>query len=209
MAFEIPIRIYWEDTDAGGIVFYANYLRFFERARTEWLRAALGLGQRELAAKAGGMFVVSEANVKYRSPARLDDELLISAAVQDSAGATVMIEQSARLRAASYARDAWRMSQSHMGRGRLRESISLTYEAKSNGRRRTVKALSEGSQIAYVAQWSFLGYPTLPTFTMYLAVPPSFRRTDSSPDGRLERRFSDTPRTSPVADRLHTAAWWL
>ncbi len=99
MAFEIPIRIYWEDTDAGGIVFYANYLRFFERARTEWLRAALGLGQRELAAKAGGMFVVSEANVKYRSPARLDDELLISAAVQDAAGATVMIEQSARLRA--------------------------------------------------------------------------------------------------------------
>ena len=78
---------------------FANYLRFFERARTEWLRAALGLGQRELAAKAGGMFVVSEANVKYRSPARLDDELLISAAVQDAAGATVMIEQSARLRA--------------------------------------------------------------------------------------------------------------
>ena len=98
MAFEWPVRIYWEDTDAGGIVFYANYLKFFERARTEWLRAALGLGQSELADKAGGMFVVSEANLKYRRPARLDDELLVTAAVQQVAGAAVSIEQTARLK---------------------------------------------------------------------------------------------------------------
>ena len=48
MSFQFPIRVYWEDTDAGGIVFYANYLKFFERARTEWLRS-LGIGQRALA----------------------------------------------------------------------------------------------------------------------------------------------------------------
>ena len=52
MAFEWPVRIYWEDTDAGGIVFYANYLKFFERARSEWVRATLGLGQGELKEKA-------------------------------------------------------------------------------------------------------------------------------------------------------------
>ena len=59
MAFELSIRVYWEDTDAGGIVFYANYLKFFERARTEWLRS-LGLSQHALRQDTGGMFVVSE-----------------------------------------------------------------------------------------------------------------------------------------------------
>ena len=57
-AFAWPVRIYWEDTDAGGIVFYANYLKFFERARTEWLRS-LGLGQQHLREQNGGMFVVT------------------------------------------------------------------------------------------------------------------------------------------------------
>ena len=57
MAFTQAIRVYWEDTDAGGIVFYANYLKFFERARTEWLRS-LGLGQRQLREQTGGMFIV-------------------------------------------------------------------------------------------------------------------------------------------------------
>jgi acyl-CoA thioester hydrolase len=56
--FPVAIRVYWEDTDAGGIVFYANYLKFFERARTEWLRA-LGFGQQALRDETGGMFVVS------------------------------------------------------------------------------------------------------------------------------------------------------
>ena len=73
-----PVRIYWEDTDAGGIVFYANYLKFFERARTEWLRS-LGLEQTALLQRSGGMFVVSEARLRYHQVARLDDELLVTA----------------------------------------------------------------------------------------------------------------------------------
>ncbi|WP_028601588.1 tol-pal system-associated acyl-CoA thioesterase [Ottowia thiooxydans] len=97
MAFEFPIRIYWEDTDAGGIVFYANYLKFFERARTEWLRA-LGVGQQILREREGGMFVVSETNVKYHSPARLDDELIVTAALKEAGRVTLNIEQRATLK---------------------------------------------------------------------------------------------------------------
>ena len=76
-AFAHPVRVYWEDTDAGGVVFYANYLKFFERARTEWLRAA-GFGQEQLRTEFGLMFVVSETSLRYHRPARLDDELCIS-----------------------------------------------------------------------------------------------------------------------------------
>ena len=72
------MRVYWEDTDAGGIVFYANYLKFFERARTEWLRA-LGIEQQQLKLTSGGMFVVAQTSVKYLRPARLDDELIVTA----------------------------------------------------------------------------------------------------------------------------------
>ncbi len=79
--FEHPIRVYWEDTDAGGIVFYANYLKFFERARTEWLRA-LGIGQHALREETGGMFVVSETAVKYHRPAKLDDQLLCEGTIR-------------------------------------------------------------------------------------------------------------------------------
>ena len=96
--FEHPIRIYWEDTDAGGIVFYANYLKFFERARTEWLRA-LGFGQQVLRDQSGGMFVVSETTVKYHSPARLDDTLLVTAELQTGGKASLTIAQRAYLRA--------------------------------------------------------------------------------------------------------------
>jgi acyl-CoA thioester hydrolase len=78
MAFQLPIRIYWEDTDAGGIVFYANYLRFFERARTEWLRS-FGLSQQVLREQTGGMFVVTDVRLRYLQPARLDDQLLVTA----------------------------------------------------------------------------------------------------------------------------------
>ena len=70
--FSWPIRVYWEDTDAGGIVFYANYLKFFERARTEWLRSR-GIEQRALLDHAGGMFVVSDVQMRYLHSARLDD----------------------------------------------------------------------------------------------------------------------------------------
>jgi acyl-CoA thioester hydrolase len=94
MSFEFPIRVYWEDTDAGGIVFYANYLKFFERARTEWLRS-LGVGQQALRERTGGMFVVSETTARYHRPARLDDELLVSARLCEAGRASLVIEQQA------------------------------------------------------------------------------------------------------------------
>ena len=97
MAFEFPIRVYWEDTDAGGIVFYANYLKFFERARTEWLRT-LGIEQSRLRETTGGIFVVGETAVRYHRPARLDDELLVTAAIQETGRASLIIAQQAFLR---------------------------------------------------------------------------------------------------------------
>ena len=94
--FNWPVRIYWEDTDAGGVVFYANYLKFFERARTEWLRS-LGIEQQALRASTGGMFVVSETSVKYHRPARLDDQLLVTARVLETGRACMTICQQAHL----------------------------------------------------------------------------------------------------------------
>ena len=93
--FSWPVRVYWEDTDAGGIVFYANYLKFFERARTEWLRS-LGVHQSELRAATGGIFIVSETSVRYLAPAKLDDELSVTAALQESGRASLIIAQQAR-----------------------------------------------------------------------------------------------------------------
>ncbi|MCZ2102977.1 MAG: tol-pal system-associated acyl-CoA thioesterase [Burkholderiales bacterium] len=100
MAFTWPVRVYWEDTDAGGIVFYANYLKFFERARTEWLRA-LGHGQQQLRERTGGMFVVTNAELRYLRPARLDDELLVTAQVQTCSRASLTVAQQALLPAAT------------------------------------------------------------------------------------------------------------
>jgi len=97
MAFEHPVRVYWEDTDAGGIVFYANYLKFFERARTEWLRS-LGLEQSVLRESTGGFFVVSETSVRYLQPARLDDELLVTARLEAGGRASLIIAQQATMR---------------------------------------------------------------------------------------------------------------
>ncbi len=95
--FRWPIRVYWEDTDAGGIVFYANYLKFFERARTEWLRS-LGIQQQQLKDQTGGMFVVAETRVKYLRPARLDDELIVTASLQQSGRASMTIRQQVLLK---------------------------------------------------------------------------------------------------------------
>jgi len=75
--FRWASRVYWEDTDGGGIVYYGNYLRFLERARTEWLRS-LGFSQRELVEQPGILFAVVSLNVEYRRPAKLDDELVIT-----------------------------------------------------------------------------------------------------------------------------------
>ena len=94
--FVFPIRIYWEDTDAGGIVFYANYLKFFERARIEWLRS-LGIQQQSLKEESGGMFVVSETQIKYFSPARLDDLLEVTACTAEAGRASLVLAQQAFL----------------------------------------------------------------------------------------------------------------
>jgi len=95
--FAWPVRVYWEDTDAGGIVFYANYLKFFERSRTEWLRS-LGLEQQRLKDSTGGMFVVTEAALRYRRPARLDDALVVTASVQEIGRASMTIKHQALLK---------------------------------------------------------------------------------------------------------------
>jgi acyl-CoA thioester hydrolase len=94
-AFSVALRVYWEDTDAAGIVFYANYLKFFERARTEWLRS-FGFGQEALRREAGIAFVVSETRLRYRRPARLDDLIDVSVDVVHLGQASLEIAQQAR-----------------------------------------------------------------------------------------------------------------
>ena len=95
--FQWPIRVYWEDTDAGGIVFYANYLKFFERSRTEWLRS-LGIEQQRLKDSTGGIFVVAETSIRYHRPARLDDELIVTASLVETGRASMIIRQQALLK---------------------------------------------------------------------------------------------------------------
>lgn len=92
--FRWKIRVYYEDTDAGGIVFYANYLKFFERARTEWLRAA-GVNQQLLAETHGTIFVVKNTAVDYHAPAKLDDELNVTVLVRRLGRASVEFRQEA------------------------------------------------------------------------------------------------------------------
>jgi len=97
--FSWRIRVYYEDTDTGGVVFYANYLKFFERARTEWLRAA-GVGQRALEQADGVMFVVKSTSVDYHAPAKLDDELQL----------TVVVERIGRV-VVDFIQQAWRLGE--------------------------------------------------------------------------------------------------
>jgi acyl-CoA thioester hydrolase len=92
--FSWPVRVYYEDTDAGGIVYYANYLKFFERARTEWLRAA-GVGQQLLLDKHGAGFVVRSVRIDYHAAARLDDEIVLTLAVTKFGRASVVFSQQA------------------------------------------------------------------------------------------------------------------
>lgn len=93
--FMLPLRVYWEDTDAGGVVYYANYLKFCERARTEWLRR-LGIEQQRLADTEGLLFVVSTAQIRYVRPARLDDALLVGVRVAQRRGASLEFVQQVR-----------------------------------------------------------------------------------------------------------------
>jgi acyl-CoA thioester hydrolase len=90
--YRFQLRVYWEDTDAGGIVFYANYLKFFERARTEWLRS-LGHEQERMRIEAGVFFVVSDTTVRFLRPARLDDLLEVTVAVKHAGRAQMTIAQ--------------------------------------------------------------------------------------------------------------------
>jgi acyl-CoA thioester hydrolase len=91
-AFSTPQRVYWEDTDAGGVVYYANYLKFLERARTEWLRAQ-GFSQHELAREPGILFAVTTIEVSYQRPARLDDELLVTCQLERAGAASLNFAQ--------------------------------------------------------------------------------------------------------------------
>lgn len=80
--FTWPVRVYWEDTDAGGVVYYANYLKFMERARSEWLRS-LGVEQTDLAERDGVVFVVRQVEVDYLKPARFNDALSVTCALAE------------------------------------------------------------------------------------------------------------------------------
>jgi acyl-CoA thioester hydrolase len=90
--FTWPARVYFEDTDTGGVVYYANYLRFLERARSEWLRA-LGFDQRKLMLETGLGFAVRSVTAEYLKPARLDDELQITCAIQSLGRAQMILAQ--------------------------------------------------------------------------------------------------------------------
>ena len=92
--FSLPIRVYIEDTDAGGIVYYVNYLKYLERARTDFMRS-LGVDKAALP-EADRMFVVSRVNVHYRTPARLDDELVATLVLEQLGAATIEFAQSVR-----------------------------------------------------------------------------------------------------------------
>lgn len=94
-AFVLPLRVYVEDTDLGGVVYHARYLHFFERARTEWLRAR-GVGQKRLREEEKLIFVVTDMNVRFRKPAMMDDELLVSAALSELGRARFRFAQDIR-----------------------------------------------------------------------------------------------------------------
>jgi acyl-CoA thioester hydrolase len=86
--FSVPFRVYWEDTDAGGVVYYANYLKFMERCRTDWLRA-LGIDQLRLRAERQLQFAVVSVAVDFLRPAVLNDEILVTAELERLRGATI------------------------------------------------------------------------------------------------------------------------
>mgnify|MGYP003342281602 CR=1 FL=1 len=90
--FSWPVRVYYEDTDSAGVVYYANYLRYFERARTEWLRA-LGFEQPAIAEQFGAVFVVRSINVEYLAPARFNDALDISVELIEAGASQIFLQQ--------------------------------------------------------------------------------------------------------------------
>ena len=91
-AFTFPARVYWEDTDAGGVVYHAQYLAFMERARSEWMRSR-GWGQELLRSRDDLVFVVRAMEIDFRAPARLDDQLEVSVALVECRGASFVVAQ--------------------------------------------------------------------------------------------------------------------
>ena len=94
-AFHWPVRVYWEDTDAGGVVYHAQYLAFMERARSEWMRG-IGFGQELLRETYGLCFVVRSMSIDFRAPARLDDSLAVSVGLAQCRGASLVFAQEVR-----------------------------------------------------------------------------------------------------------------
>lgn len=90
--FHWPVRVYWEDTDAGGVVYHAGYLRFMERARSEWMRA-LGVDQMAYKQATGLAFMVRDMQIDFLKPALLDDELLVTVAVKEQRAASILFVQ--------------------------------------------------------------------------------------------------------------------
>jgi acyl-CoA thioester hydrolase len=103
MSFAFPLRVYYEDTDAGGIVYYANYLRFIERARTEAL-LALGFSQIELRDRLGVLFAVRAVAIDYLAPARLEDQLVVTTEVAALGGSRIEMRQEVRRDGAALAK---------------------------------------------------------------------------------------------------------
>ena len=134
-SFEFTVRVYFEDTDAGGVVFYANYLKFFERARTEWLRAC-GIEQQRLLDDKGPMFAVRSTAVEYLKFARLDDALLIVSKIARLGGAS-----------ADFHQEAWRLDGAlPLGRelvatGRIKVACVQWRESPPTGKNSPVKVL--------------------------------------------------------------------
>ena len=104
-AFTIPVRIYYEDTDAGGVVYYANYLKYLERCRTEWLRE-IGHDQADLLRDPGIAFVVRSVNLEYLKPARLDELLTVSLEVERVSRSQIFFRQHIR-RGKPLSDDGW------------------------------------------------------------------------------------------------------
>ena len=94
-----PVRVYYEDTDAGGVVYYANYLKFLERARTEWLRS-LGVDQARLMAEDRRIFVIVSVQIDYLKPARFNDELTVTVQASDIRKLSLWFDQEVRRGAA-------------------------------------------------------------------------------------------------------------
>jgi len=128
----MPIRVYYEDTDAGGIVYYANWLRYFERARTDWLRA-LGFGHRALADEHGVLLVVRDVSVDYRRPARLDDQLVVDVRPVAVRRASCLLWQSARLAGSDEARGDGRATAFPQPlQQRIRDSLPASADASAD-----------------------------------------------------------------------------